>query len=487
MRRYCFVVILLLFAIVTSTLAGDTVDKRQYADHQREAGEKSYAARQLSEAMNHYLAGLRVSEKNNFYEESCKIYIGIGNLYSSQADYEMGLRFYRKALAIAERQKILTLQNKALNNLVGASCFAGKPDEGRRYYDKLAANKETTAEYGYNLLMCQGIIAANEGNTRKAIDSYRQAISYAHSHSLDGGHTESAQSCLAQLYHETHHADSALYFLKKNEAKARTTRQADLLVETLRSLAAIYKETGDRQRALVCQEEYVRLADSLYSKEEFYNMKNAQFLYDAHKSETAINSLTAEKEHREHMIAMQRRWLLTLAIGAMVFAAMLFWVYRQKRQLKQAYNELFDRNQALINENAKTASPEAQALLTDSQREALLGDIRRVMEQTDEFCQTDFTIDKLANLVESNSRYVSAAINDGYGKNFRTFLNEYRIKEAMKRLSDSQRYGNYTIKAVSESVGYKSQANFISVFTKVTGMKPSIYQKISQERNQTTI
>ena len=51
----------------------------------------------------------------------------------------------------------------------------------------------------------------------------------------------------------------------------------------------------------------------------------------------------------------------------------------------------------------------------------------------------------------------------------------------MRRLADVEHYGGYTIKSISESVGYKSQANFISVFTKVTGMKPSIYQKLSKE------
>ncbi len=52
----------------------------------------------------------------------------------------------------------------------------------------------------------------------------------------------------------------------------------------------------------------------------------------------------------------------------------------------------------------------------------------------------------------------------------------------MRRLSDIEHYGGYTIKAISESVGYKSQANFISVFTKIAGMKPSIYQNISKEK-----
>ena len=55
------------------------------------------------------------------------------------------------------------------------------------------------------------------------------------------------------------------------------------------------------------------------------------------------------------------------------------------------------------------------------------------------------------------------------------------MNQYLEALKLSEHYGGYTIKAISESVGYKSQANFISVFTKVTWMKPSIYQKLSKE------
>ena len=85
-------------------------------------------------------------------------------------------------------------------------------------------------------------------------------------------------------------------------------------------------------------------------------------------------------------------------------------------------------------------------------------------------------------MVGSNSRYVSQVINDVYKENFRTFLNSYRVKKAMIRMNDEKGYGHYTIRAIAESVGYKSQANFINIFTRLTGMKPSIYQKISRER-----
>lgn len=57
----------------------------------------------------------------------------------------------------------------------------------------------------------------------------------------------------------------------------------------------------------------------------------------------------------------------------------------------------------------------------------------------------------------------------------------------MRRLMDDDTYGKLTIKAISESVGYKSQANFITVFTRITGIKPSMYQKLSREEKEKKI
>lgn len=113
-------------------------------------------------------------------------------------------------------------------------------------------------------------------------------------------------------------------------------------------------------------------------------------------------------------------------------------------------------------------------------REKLLADIAGVMENTLEFCNAEFSLKRLATLVNSNSTYVSRAINEKYHKNFSSFLNSYRVREVCKRLKDQEHYENYTIRAIAESVGYKSQTTFIKAFKEETGMSPSVYQKIAK-------
>ena len=196
-------------------------------------------------------------------------------------------------------------------------------------------------------------------------------------------------------------------------------------------------------------------------------------------------------------LTMQRRWLVTLIACSLLFMVLLAVVIVQKRRLKASYNSLYERSKAMhTEENAyrqrihdlEEQSPRpTSTTVPEEQRKAILACIMHTMEQTEDFCDSNFTIERLAEKAGTNTRYASQVINQVFGKNFRTLLNEYRIKEAMRRLMDDDTYGKLTIKAISESVGYKSQANFITVFTRITGIKPSMYQKLSREEKEKKI
>lgn len=497
-----------------------------------QAGDKFYDQRLYTASMKSYLDGLRIAEHQGYSELTARFYNGMGNLYSTQGDYQMGLYFYRKALSSSRKTGQKTLQNAVLNNLVGASCFVGQADSGMVFLQQMEANVEHNSGYRYNILMGRGLVAKSQDQPAAAASYYIQARQYAIRTGMDSSFVDNTNSCLAQLYMDTHRLDSAILLLKKNEEWARRTNHDEFLAETMHLLAQAYDAQGDATRASTCRMEYANLMEKLHYSDELNAMKNTQYIYDANKNASTINLLTQQQIFDSQQIRTQARWLLALAIALALIIVLFIIVSAQKRQLHHAYNRLYDRSQLFLaspiqakeapqasnkgdhlgdnkgvnkgdnkattqggnqgdiqrdgqreNQEGKPQETAPRSLiLTTEQRAALLADIGRVMENVEEFCSTDFSIDRLAQLVGSNPRYVSEAINEGYGKNFRAFLNDYRIKEAMQRLADNGRYGHYTIKAISESVGYKSQANFISIFTRLTGMKPSIYQKISRER-----
>jgi AraC-like DNA-binding protein len=100
-----------------------------------------------------------------------------------------------------------------------------------------------------------------------------------------------------------------------------------------------------------------------------------------------------------------------------------------------------------------------------------------VMEEQKPYLNPMLTITELAELLNSNQKYLSVVINDCFNKNFFTFINEYRVKEAIKLLSTSVGQ-QYSIEGIGKSVGFNSRSTFISAFKKQTNTTPSEYKNL---------
>lgn len=505
----------------------DSSEKHLYVLSLSEAGNIYYQKSSYSKAMELYLEGLRICEEDNIEDVLTELYKNIGNVYSSHDDFETGNTYYEKALVLARKANNIELQNKLFYNLTGAYCLNGELEKAKFYYEQMVANNEDSPLYNYSILMNKALIYEHEEKEREAIHYYNAAAFCATDYNLPMRYAGAAYSRLADLYEEMNMLDSALYYLTENEKAAYAANQMDLLIATQKSLANVYQKKKNLSKSLAYKSQYLDLSDSIFNQKEFNDLKNAQFLYEIDKHNATINKLSEDKKKKEIQIVYQQRLLLIITVSTVLFIILLIILYRQKKDLSIAYNDLFDRNkehletemsykkrladldtklknerkrinelQGITDENVMISqlSPVGSVASKDMentnvypyplQREKLVADIQNIMDNPLEFCNSDFNLEKLVALVGSNTRYVSQIINEEYNKNFRTLLNEHRIKEAMLRLIDMENYGHLTIKAISESVGYKSQANFISVFTKQTGIKPFMYQKLSQSRKR---
>ena len=114
--------------------------------------------------------------------------------------------------------------------------------------------------------------------------------------------------------------------------------------------------------------------------------------------------------------------------------------------------------------------------LSDEEQNELLKRILAFMENIDIICNQSFTLNKLAEMVNSNQKYISYVINRALNKNFRAFLNSYRIKEAQKQLKELDTT-KFTIGSVGLNIGFKSKSSFYATFKETTGVNPFIYHK----------
>ena len=93
------------------------------------------------------------------------------------------------------------------------------------------------------------------------------------------------------------------------------------------------------------------------------------------------------------------------------------------------------------------------------------------------------TKEKVADMLGTNRTYLSQIINEQSNKNFTQYINEYRIYEAVRILSDPQ--NTQPLKALSVELGFNSMTTFYKLFQQQTSMTPAQYRKQVNELKKT--
>jgi len=112
--------------------------------------------------------------------------------------------------------------------------------------------------------------------------------------------------------------------------------------------------------------------------------------------------------------------------------------------------------------------------LSQEQSELLKTKLVALMEKQEPYLENGITLPQLANLMGCTPNNLSQVINDGFGKSFFDFINEYRITHAKQQLLSPERV---SVLQVSMNAGFNSKSAFYTAFRKEVGMTPSQYRK----------
>ena len=82
---------------------------------------------------------------------------------------------------------------------------------------------------------------------------------------------------------------------------------------------------------------------------------------------------------------------------------------------------------------------------------------------------------KLAEELNTNTRYISAVVNIRFHQNYSSLVNEYRIKDAQYLLTDKS-YMDKTMEEISAMVGFANRQSFYAAFYKILGVTPRGYR-----------
>lgn len=87
----------------------------------------------------------------------------------------------------------------------------------------------------------------------------------------------------------------------------------------------------------------------------------------------------------------------------------------------------------------------------------------------------DYSAKRLAEDLGTNTRYISAVVNVRFHMNYTSFVNKYRIDEAMTLLVD-KRYQDLNMEDISSMVGFSNRQSFYASFYKINGVTPREYK-----------
>jgi two-component system response regulator YesN len=100
--------------------------------------------------------------------------------------------------------------------------------------------------------------------------------------------------------------------------------------------------------------------------------------------------------------------------------------------------------------------------------------IREAMTYINGHYAEKITLEDIAELLQLNPTYFSVLFKKETGRNFSACLTEVRMEKAKEML----RTTNFTMERIAENAGYADTRHFSRIFTRIIGMKPSLYRKL---------
>ena len=297
----------------------------------------------------------------------------------------------------------------------------------------------------------------------------------------------------------------AIAYLKKGDTKEAKhyidlTTDFYAITQRISNLPLIYETKSKYYAAIGNPKLCIAYMDSLLAEnkkiEEEYNTQQLlRTEQRKHLSEQKIKDeqLYAEKIKSDgYLRSLIITFIALLVIGGGLVRYVI--LYRKKRE---AYHELVRRSQewahvetgfkpaptqqpeqpddSLENDSLENDLPE-QPEQPDETDLSVMKEIEKIMEEEKLYIETTLSMDLLAQKLGSKRHYVSTAINRCANKSFNTFINEYRIKEAIQLLSQKNT-NKFTIDTIAFHVGFKDRYNFYRVFKKITGLSPMEFRQ----------
>jgi len=353
---------------------------------------------------------------------------------------------------------------------------------------------DTARNMRYARLLYRAIESIQHKDYGKAIKYFEQQLDVVDNQDTPERITISSLINIASTHMIQHDYAPAIEHLLRAEQLAWQYQVEDMGLQVYGMLSNGYSQMNNTAKFNQYHLMYLEKKDSLSRVNQLASVGEQNFVMEL-----------KQEEKRYHELSTQRRIqnIIMALLGVIIAIILGFTVVirRKNRQLTARNKVLYEHMQDImksqeeqhillkqIESSNSTPQPAERekysgSNLGEEDKDKLMQRILEIMNTPDIICQQGFSISQLAQLVGSNTSYVSQVINERYGYSFNILLGNNRIIEVCRLLRDEEYYGKLTLEAISQNAGFKSRGTFVTAFKRVVGLTPSEYLRMAKNES----
>lgn len=264
----------------------------------------------------------------------------------------------------------------------------------------------------------------------------------------------------AICFHNLNNSDSAVYYsnkLLKNHKNCETSKLItiyDILSKEYNNLNKL--DSAFKYSALTLEQ--FNLARN--NKDKTFNL----FYSNNFNKAQLLNQEIKEKE-----ASKQKKLTISFVALLITFFIITFYLLKKEKEKKK---ELI-----LMINNDKAVETEKKEYNIDEELEnKILNEFTNAKKNLD-FLKPDFSINYIADKLETNNTYVSFVFNKHHDESFKQYCTKLKINYVVEKLKSDKTFRKYSIQAIADEIGYTNASAFTRAFKKHIGVTPSAFLK----------
>lgn len=435
------------------------------------------------EAVNSYLQALRLYKEQKDEENNIALtYNRLGLLYGDMKEYPKSISYFLKGIKALEDQPLksathvynLLILYSNLGNIYKELDFLSKALDYQKKALEMADEVDSPLDKS-RILFNLGDVYFKKKDYLKALEYLQTSQDMCRLLEVPEGLMHNYLS-LGRVYiglgryREARIAfDSALIYVKELEYPKGE-------VSVYEGYAELYSKLNDYKKAMEYHKLYYEKEKELISLEKQEAIALLEVEYQTELKDEEIKRISYQYSVKKS--ENQKLIIAVVLLACITGGAIFFSIYRN-----QALRDLYERNIELMN-TFKSKAYQESFPLTETEADTSEKDeednlmiifkkILFSLENDKVYKDPDLTLPKLASIIKSNEKYVSAAIASHTNMNYNNFINLYRIQDAKLLIYENN---GMNINEVMYACGFNSRTTFYEAFKKHTGMSPKQFK-----------